>query len=348
MATYNSVFACQVPSQNLDQSLLDFMTVRFPYHSREFWSQAICEGRVLLNAKGSLPDVILNKGDTLNYRVENFYEPDLPQDFFQLGSIGPYTWVHKPAGLPVHATQSILFQNLTRLLRLQTGKPHLSPLHRLDADTSGSVVFYNKSEEDASSRSKKTKCWGAPPVKVYGALVKGSLESKEGWWDDYLSEKDKSPIRCQMYLGESGQRSLTRYKVLGESSGVTALMLIPITGRKHQLRAQSAGHGWPLLGDKIYNHGGRYYLKRLTGELTAEDYQELGAPRHLLHAFYHGYPQKDASGQIVSCTGFWDFHLDDSFLTWFDQDFWRVLESLLPEEWDIIREKLNVQTLVCE
>jgi len=43
--------------------------------------------------------------------------------------------------------------------------------------------------------------------------------------------------------------------------------------------------GHPLLGDKIYSYNGHYYLKRLDGELTEEDYRALGGRQHLLHAW---------------------------------------------------------------
>lgn len=58
-----------------------------------------------------------------------------------------------------------------------------------------------------------------------------------------------------------------------------------LTGRKHQLRAQLAHLGHAIIGDKIYSQQGRFYLKRLEQDLTAEDYRTLGAEHHLLHAY---------------------------------------------------------------
>ncbi len=47
----------------------------------------------------------------------------------------------------------------------------------------------------------------------------------------------------------------------------------------------AAGPGRPLVGDKIYSHDGKFYLKRLGGQLTEKDYRQLGAHNHTLPAW---------------------------------------------------------------
>ena len=57
-----------------------------------------------------------------------------------------------------------------------------------------------------------------------------------------------------------------------------------VPGKKYQIRAHLAHLGHPIVGDKIYNHAGAFYLKIAAGsELTAEDLSILKSPTHLLH-----------------------------------------------------------------
>lgn len=130
------------------------------------------------------------------------------------------------------------------------------PLHRLDRKTTGIVVF---------SQSLRGARWFSDALqahriqKTYLALVQGTVETEQ-LWEDAVAKKDTvSKNFYTVAVGEHGKNALTSIKPLavGSYNGVpvTLVQCRITTGRKHQIRAQAAAHGFPLLGDTAY--GGR-------------------------------------------------------------------------------------------
>lgn len=350
MPFFNGVFTVTINPAEAGQTLIDFTAKRFTYRDIQYWHERIESGFLRIAGKKSSITDVLQLGDVVEHEVIHFEEPILPTDFKILGCLGTHIWVHKPAGLPVHATKSILFQNLTRLVREKLGCPELQPLHRLDAETSGSIVFaHAKKLADVCELEDHLDYLPMhgmdlnlpkvpPPLRLYIAWVHGNVASSQGEWSWPLGTMAGNEIRCQMVYVDNGKACTTSYAILEKRNGFTKLALIPHTGRKHQLRAHCALAGHPIVGDKIYNHEGKYYLKRIEQELDENDLQILGASHHLLHACYHGYMpyiRKDFKMKsysvlqmlsILKCSdeqkrqlGFWDDVLDDEWRKWESQ-----------------------------
>jgi len=129
------------------------------------------------------------------------------------------------------------------------------PLHRLDRKTTGLLVLSNNLQGAQ---------WFTGAVaehqigKRYIALVQGTIKSRQDWTDSIESEQDISPAEFHtVCISDSGGRSaMTTVQPLsyGTYSGldITLAEYAISTGRKHQIRAQSASHGFPLLGDTAY------------------------------------------------------------------------------------------------
>lgn len=163
--------------------------------------------------------------------------------------------IDKPAGLPVHPGPKggeTLFQHLDALRFGLPRRPEVA--HRLDKDTSGCLVLGRHPKAIARLNELFRK---GEVDKVYWAVVEGGPEGEEGEID--LALAPKSPDRgWWMKADPKGQPSLTEWRVLGRSAGLTLLELRPITGRTHQLRVHCAASGFPILGDSIYGSAPRF------------------------------------------------------------------------------------------
>ena len=173
--------------------------------------------------------------------------------------------LNKPAGLltvPGRAGEHA--DSLER--RAQARFPGARIVHRLDLATSGVIVL---ARNKAAHRHLGMQFERRHVEKVYVALVWGHLAEDDGFID--------LPLICdwpnrprQMVDFERGRPAQTRWQVLAREGGgdmterangtddggppVSRLLLMPTTGRSHQLRVHLAHIGYPILGDRFYAH----------------------------------------------------------------------------------------------
>lgn len=161
--------------------------------------------------------------------------------------------VDKPCGMPTIAPEGSrtrsLYDVVTDHLRRRNPKARAAVVHRLDRDTSGVIVF----AKHAAAKTALMSAWNASvDERSYVALVEGTLPSAEGTLDTWLSETDPYLVR-EVPAGTAGSlRAITRYRVVAQGDGLSLVELSLETGRRHQIRAQLAGAGCPVAGDKRY------------------------------------------------------------------------------------------------
>jgi len=162
--------------------------------------------------------------------------------------------VNKPAGLLSVGTTKENKQHALALLRTQLSRPKQSvklwPVHRLDRETSGVLLFATSKEIREAVMAR----WGESE-KTYLAIVEGTPKEHKGTISEPLRPDEKE---YRMHVGEHplAKRAVTHYKVK-ESSSERSLLEVNIeTGRQHQIRAHMAWLGHSVAGDERYGTKG--------------------------------------------------------------------------------------------
>jgi len=194
--------------------------------------------------------------------------------------------VDKPPGLLCHpmGTTRLSALSLAQDQLQRAGQPtELRPLHRLDRETSGVLLMARTREADVAIKALFE---NRAVHKRYLALVQGHPTFENELVDEPIA-RDDGPIRVRMRVHSRGKSARTQFRVLerfGDEQKFSWVEAIPFSGRTHQIRVHLAHLGHPIVGDKLYQRDGEAFLKRWRGELKREDVEELGLPRHALHA----------------------------------------------------------------
>lgn len=162
--------------------------------------------------------------------------------------------VDKPAGLltqPTDASEESAEGWAKAWIKSKCGKPgnvFLHAVHRLDRPVSGIVVFARTSKAlsrlNEAMRSKSCR-------KIYHALVEGAPPSPEGRLEHYLTHDHHRATVFDTPRPEAVKATLV-YRVLERRGDYTLVEIELETGRYHQIRAQLAAVGCPIVNDVKY------------------------------------------------------------------------------------------------
>jgi 23S rRNA pseudouridine1911/1915/1917 synthase len=273
------------PEQN-GRLLLDSLSERFTYHSKEEWAQKISSGLVVINGTVANLETKGLRGDKVVYHVENYSEPDVPTHYETLFEDEEFLLVAKPAGVPVHHTGRIFYNTFTAIIRRGFDCETATPMHRLDRDTGG-IMLFAKSADTASRFQKHLD--RILLRKFYVAVVSGVFPEDVVRCDIPLAENSDAPVRIKMFNTPGGKSCSTVFKRLAVLDGEKPRSVVDcelLTGRKHQIRAHLAEQGFPIVGDRLYSFDGKFYQKMSGGgSLSEKDFSTLGAHHQMLYAY---------------------------------------------------------------
>lgn len=229
-------------------TIASFLVERFHRVGAEVWLARMASGEVV-DARGRrvLPGTPYEANLKVFYYREPALEPAFPLDEQVLYRDDWIVVADKPHFMPVTPSGRHLHETLLVRLKRRLGVDTLAPVHRIDRDTAGLVLF---SVQPATRGAYQSVFRERAARKVYEAIapVRANL---------------RFPLVHRSRLVD-GASFMTMQQVPGEPNSETLIELVevkgvwgryrlqPLTGKRHQLRVQMAALGLPLRHDGIY------------------------------------------------------------------------------------------------
>lgn len=292
-----------------------FLKERWETLSREYLKKKIEKSEVIINGRNPphRPSTKVHAGETVTvYTYKSSFEDEYwkkekldlilnPEVVFEDDDM---ILISKPPFMSTHPAGRHLFNCATVVFETKYNKT-IHSAHRLDRETSGLLVLAKNTQtagdiQQKFEHHKVKKCYfliahnyknlnqNSFPILAEERLAKG---------DELPDTQDlvtRLSIHCFDKNSDIGKHAETDFHFIWGNEEYLILLAFPKTGRQHQIRAHAAHHGFPLLGDKIYNGDHSVFTRFKDGIETEEDYQKMQIPRHALHsiALYFEYKKK--------------------------------------------------------
>ena len=265
-----------------------FLSHSDPSLSRSALQRFISQGSITINGSIVRPSQKIKPGDRIMLDLPRPAPLELKPEPIPLEVLYEDEAVlvlNKPAGLVVHPAPGHWTGTLVNALlhhfsvpegSLSTigGKERPGLVHRLDKETSGVMVI---AKTDPAHRRISAQFKQHSIAREYEALVWGSVKQSEG---TILVAIGRDTKERKKFSSRSARpkEAATAYRVrarLGQLA--THVVLLPRTGRTHQIRVHLAWLGHPVLGDTTY------------GRRKVRDIDDVAIPRVMLHARLLGF-----------------------------------------------------------
>ena len=230
-------------------SVLDLLAARLPALSRADWAERLHGGEVL-NADGDplAADAPCRPGQRLYY-YRRLHDEPAPLHSERIVFQDDWLVVaDKPHFMPVTPSGRFVQRSLLVRLKRRLGLPDLSPVHRIDRETAGLVVFavqpHTRDAYQALFRDRRVQ-------KVYEAVAphRADLALPRTHRSRLEPDAERFFISREVPGEPNSETHIERTAVFGAHA---LYLLQPVTGRRHQLRLHLHALGVPILGDGFY------------------------------------------------------------------------------------------------
>jgi tRNA pseudouridine32 synthase/23S rRNA pseudouridine746 synthase len=230
------------------KTVIDFFKEQYPQVDAETWAIRMAKGEVMDETGRRVdPKTTYRVGACIFYYRELENEKAIPFVAHVLYQDEHILVADKPHFLPVIPSGRFLQETLLVRLRKQCHLETLVPVHRLDRETAGVVLF----SVNSKTRGHYTSLFRDRKIrKVYEALAPSLEDSSFPIIRRSRIVRGEPFFRMQEVAGEAN--SETEINPLSNLGRITLYRLFPLTGRKHQLRLHLAGLGIPVINDKFY------------------------------------------------------------------------------------------------
>jgi len=194
--------------------------------------------------------------------------------------------INKPPFMLTHPAGKNLFYCAT--VFYETIYKHtMHSIHRIDRETSG-ILMLGKNPHVSQKVSalfeqdQVKKCYFFIAHKNLGARS-FPFTAKERLGNDD-NAIPRGLIRSYPETSLDGKDAETHFELVLEKDNYVLALAFPLSGRQHQIRVHAATHGYPLLGDKLYNGDSSVFIRFKDSSASSEDHEKMQIPRQALHA----------------------------------------------------------------
>jgi len=234
-------------------TVLQFLCSRFPFIGEAIWRERIAAGKVYwFNGAAISADTLFQPSKRLCYYREVTAEPVIPFAHQILYRDQHIIVADKPHFLPVTPGGDYVNECLLARLQRETGIADMVPVHRLDRDTAGLVLF----SVNAQSRPAYYQLFSAGTInKQYQAVARLTQQAATAalpkhWRIENRIEKSTPRFINAIVAGEVNAQSTI--SLVAKRAELGLFELTPHSGKTHQLRLHMLSLAMPILYDNYY------------------------------------------------------------------------------------------------